>query len=135
MEKYTLETDPSKLYVYLVVKRKDQTKTNQENFLFQYTHSNKTETLYNIKDTKVDVKVEGLKSRDPRSRVTYNIKVSPVYNVKGADVNYIVKITGLRRNTTLKMPFIAPRSDRMHVKEYYNPKTQDNRQELLLPVC
>ena len=127
---YTLETDPSKLYVYLVVKRKDQTKNNQENFLFQYTHSNKTETLYNIKDTKVDVKIEELKGRGPRNRANYTIKVSPVDDVKGADVNYIVKISGLRRNTTLKMPFIAPRSDRMIAKEYYNPKPVDNKLDL-----
>jgi hypothetical protein len=120
---YSLETDKNRLYVILVVKRVNEKSNNQENFMFQYTHSNEAPKLYSIAKTKINYELKG-----SQGNYTYNLKVSPVENAKDCDINYIVKLGLKSANQTITKPFISPRSQRtMVVKEFYNPKAvKDN---------
>ena len=138
---YTLNTDQmdsTQRYVYLIVKRANQN-TNLENFMFQYTFSNITEKLYSISSTKIKVEVKestinnSQTSRGSQTRANYTIKVSPVEGAKDAEINYIVKVTGLGRmnnNKAPTKPFISPLNETAFVKEFYNPKVVNNQIDL-----
>ena len=123
---YSLETDQNKLYVILVVKRVNENSNNQENFMFQYSHSNENAKLYSIAKTRINYELKG-----SQGNYTYNLKVSPVENANNCDINYIVKLGLKSGNQTLTKPFISPRSQwTMVVKEFYNPKAVKDNVEL-----
>ena len=111
--------------ITLVISRKDQTKKENNYFMYQYTNTNETNYPYSISKTKIKVKKKNLK----QDKEDYIIELTPVDNYKKYDcVNYIVRIY---KDILTDRADLSLRTDQKPIiKEFYNPKVKKGKIKL-----
>ena len=127
---YSIENEKNKHFYDLIIKRNTENNREPDYFMFQYTHSNDNGLLYSIKNTTIKIKRIG----SHRERGNFSIEFTPVTDSEKYDINYIIKFASkpsrMRKNPT--KPFIVPQNEMQVVKEYYNPKVENNILNLTL---
>ena len=111
--------------ITLVISRKDNTKSEDNYFIFQYINSNETKYQYSISKDFIKVEQKNAKS----NLADYSVELSPVDNYKNYEnVNYIVR---LYRDKKPKKPDLSIRDGNyQNVKEFYNPKVENGKIKL-----
>jgi hypothetical protein len=128
---YLIDTKEEKpKTITLVISRKDQSKKEDNYFMFQYTNTNTTNYPYSISKTNIKLKKIDLK----QDKKDYIVELTPVNNYQSYDdINYIIRIY---KDSRTKRADLSLRNDpNQIVKEFYNPKVEKGKIKFEITNC